>query len=54
MGHSDISVTLNTHTNVKFEDAKDEMCKIVNKKLVGKHINFSNIAEKNMRRYETI
>ncbi len=25
MGHSDISVTLNTYTHVQFEDAKDEL-----------------------------
>ena len=28
MGHSDISVTLNTYTYVKFEDAQEEMRKI--------------------------
>ena len=28
MGHSDISVTLNTYTHVKFEDAQEEMRKI--------------------------
>lgn len=30
MGHSDIGVTLNTYTHVKFEDAKEEMKKVVN------------------------
>ncbi len=30
MGHSDIGVTLNTYTHVKFEDAEEEMKKIVN------------------------
>ena len=25
MGHSDIGVTLNTYTHVKFEDAKDDL-----------------------------
>lgn len=30
MGHSDISVTLNTYTHVKFEDAEEEMKRIVN------------------------
>lgn len=30
MGHSDISVTLNTYTHVKFEDAEEEMKKVVN------------------------
>lgn len=29
MGHSDISVTLNTYTHLKFEDAKNEVCKVV-------------------------
>ena len=28
MGHSDISVTLNTYTHVKFEDAKEEMARL--------------------------
>lgn len=28
MGHSDISVTLNTYTHVQFEDAKDEMRRV--------------------------
>lgn len=30
MGHSDISVTLNTYTHIKFEDAKEELAKVVN------------------------
>lgn len=30
MGRSDISVTLNTYTHVKFEDAEEEMKKVVN------------------------
>lgn len=30
MGHSDIGVTLNTYTHIKFEDAKEEMKKVVN------------------------
>ena len=30
MGHSDISVTLNTYTHVKFEDAEEELKKVVN------------------------
>lgn len=28
MGHSDISVTLNTYTHVKFEDAETEMKRV--------------------------
>lgn len=28
MGHSDISVTLNTYTHVKFEDAKEDLAKV--------------------------
>ena len=28
MGHADISVTLNTYTHVKFEDAKEELQKL--------------------------
>lgn len=31
MGHSDISVTLNTYTHLKFDDAKDEMEKMAKK-----------------------
>ena len=30
MGHADISVTLNTYTHVNFEDAKEEVRRIVN------------------------
>ena len=30
MGHSDISVTLNTYTHINFEDAKSEMERVVN------------------------
>lgn len=29
MGHSDISVTLNTYTHVNFEDAKSELERVV-------------------------
>lgn len=29
MGHSDIGVTLNTYTHMKFEDAKEEVEKMV-------------------------
>lgn len=30
MGHADISVTLNTYTHVKFDDAKDELLHVAN------------------------
>lgn len=30
MGHADISVTLNTYTHVKFDDAKDELIRVAN------------------------
>ena len=30
MGHTDISVTLNTYTHVKFDDAKDELLRVAN------------------------
>lgn len=30
MGHSDIGVTLNTYTHVKFEDAEEEMKQVAN------------------------
>lgn len=30
MGHSDISVTLNTYTHVQFDDAKEELLRVVN------------------------
>lgn len=33
MGHSDISVTLNTYTHLKFDDAKDEMEKMAKKQV---------------------
>ena len=29
MGHSDISVTLNTYTHVNFDDAKEELSRVV-------------------------
>lgn len=31
MGHSDISVTMNTYTHVNFDDAKDEIIRISRK-----------------------
>ena len=30
MGHSDISVTLNTYTHVNFDDAKEELHRVAN------------------------
>jgi len=30
MGHSDISVTLNTYTHLSFEDAQEELARVVN------------------------
>ena len=30
MGHSDISVTMNTYTHVNFDDAKDDFLKAIN------------------------
>nr|WP_301035355.1 tyrosine-type recombinase/integrase [Parabacteroides goldsteinii] len=30
MGHSDISVTLNTYTHVNFDDAKEELQRVAN------------------------
>ena len=30
MGHSDISVTLNTYTHLTFEDAQEELARVVN------------------------
>lgn len=32
-GHSDIGVTLNTYTHLQFEDALEEMKKVVGKKV---------------------
>ena len=29
MGHSDISVTLNTYTHLRFDDAKEEIDKLL-------------------------
>lgn len=28
MGHSDIAITLNVYTHIKYEDAKEELCKL--------------------------
>jgi len=33
MGHSDISVTLNTYTHVNFDDAKEELRRVANSKI---------------------
>lgn len=33
MGHSDISVTLNTYSHVNYEDAKNELTRIINRKV---------------------
>ena len=30
MGHSDISVTLNTYTHIGYDDAKEELKQVVN------------------------
>jgi site-specific recombinase XerD len=30
MGHSDISVTLNTYTHIAFEDAEEELKRVIN------------------------
>lgn len=37
MGHSDIGVTLNTYTHIKFEDAKEELEEMQEGKIVGFH-----------------
>lgn len=34
MGHSDISVTLNTYTHLKLEDAQDEMDKLLSQEAI--------------------
>ena len=40
MGHSDISVTLNTYTHVKFEYAEEEMKKVAGWKKIQCHMKY--------------
>ena len=54
MGHADISVTLNTYTNVKFDDACGERLKLPVGKAAFFTNAFTNIAGKNMRNPEKI
>lgn len=47
MGHSGISVTLNTYIHVNFEDTRSEL-----RRVVGDY--FITFAEENIRKYVTI
>ncbi|MBP3659710.1 MAG: tyrosine-type recombinase/integrase [Oscillospiraceae bacterium] len=37
MGHSDISITMNTYTHIKFEDARDEVVRVCSEQLAAKN-----------------
>ena len=37
MGHSDISITMNTYTHIKFEDACDEVVRVCSEQLAAKN-----------------
>ncbi len=53
MGHSDIGVTLNTYTHLQFEDALEEMKKVVAKRFENSPV-FSPNEEKVMQSYSQI
>ena len=42
MGHSDISVTLNTYTHLKLDDAKEEMNKLAKTQEMAEEISRAN------------
>ncbi|WP_396335090.1 hypothetical protein [Clostridium sp.] len=58
MGHSDISVTLNTYSYVHFDDAKEELLRVVQKQAIGTDWiftdEFTNFEGKNIRKYKKI
>ena len=37
MGHSDISITMNTYTHIEFEDARDEVVRVCSEQLAAKN-----------------
>ena len=49
MGHSDISVTLNTYTHLKIDDAKEEMEKLVKAQAAAEEISKANGQEKKLK-----
>ncbi len=49
MGHSDISVTLNTYTHLKLDDAKEEMEKMAQAQEAAKEINRATGQEKKLQ-----
>ena len=49
MGHSDISVTLNTYTHLKIDDAKEEMEKLAKAQAAAEEISKANGQEKKLK-----
>lgn len=49
MGHSDISVTLNTYTHLKIDDAKEEMEKLAKAQAATEEISKANGQEKKLK-----
>lgn len=49
MGHSDISVTLNTYTHLKLDDAKEEMEKLAQAQAAAEEISRANGQEAKLK-----
>ena len=49
MGHSDISVTLNTYTHLKVDDAKEEMEKLAQAQETAEEISRANGQEAKLK-----
>ena len=49
MGHSDISVTLNTYTHLKLDDAKEEMEKLAQAQEAAEEISRANGQEAKLK-----
>ena len=49
MGHRDISVTLNTYTHLKIDDAKEEMEKLAKAQAAAEEISKANGQEKKLK-----
>ena len=49
MGHSDISVTLNTYTHLKLDDAKEEMEKLAQAQEAAEEISRANGQEATLK-----
>lgn len=50
MGHSDISVTLNTYTHLKLDDAKEEMEKLAQAQKAAEEISRANGQEEKLKK----